>query len=39
MINASSMNMINAYTYEFILYWYIQPRGQIPDTPHVAEEL
>lgn len=33
MINASPMNMINAYTYGFILYWYIQPRGQIPDTP------
>lgn len=33
MINASTMNMINAYTYGFILYRYIQPRGQIPDTP------
>ena len=33
MINASPINMINAYTYGFILYWSIQPRGQIPDTP------
>ena len=33
MINASPMNKIQMHIYEFIFYWSIQPRGQIPDTP------
>ena len=33
MINASPMDKIQMHIYEFIFYWFIQPRGQIPDTP------